>query len=187
MCTHITRHQFEWSSSKIRWKAMMDHCVGRTCQYDGSSGMLRWEADMLLALTMKQLAWVARLSRQEACLLLTSTYLRSPSYWHVCLHNGPSLAFHRILAAGTIQIDVVCVGCTWWSLGHIMQWCMIGSIVARGSVGTWWSWGWWVWKRTVNKDWHQGYIFNWNISCDFAMQHWSWCASCCNSIIYRVF
>src|SRR5882724_92040 len=29
-------------------------------------------------------------SRQEACVLPTPTFLRSPSHWHVCRHNGPS-------------------------------------------------------------------------------------------------
>src|SRR5882724_12489706 len=29
-------------------------------------------------------------SRQEALLLPTPTFLRNPSYWHVCPHDGPS-------------------------------------------------------------------------------------------------
>src|SRR5882724_4687198 len=37
-------------------------------------------------------ASTATLSRQEACLLPTSTYPRSPSCWHVCLHDGASWA-----------------------------------------------------------------------------------------------
>src|SRR5882724_5513681 len=61
--------------TKVQRKARMVHHGGRCANTMGSSGMLGWEADMLLALTMWWwLGWhhMASCGRQM-CLLLIST------------------------------------------------------------------------------------------------------------------
>src|SRR5882724_5881225 len=63
--------------AKIRRKARMVHCGGRHANAMGSSGMLGWEADMLLTLTMRWwLGWLHTAScGRQMCLLWMSALL----------------------------------------------------------------------------------------------------------------
>jgi len=66
-------------------------------------------------------ASTATLSRQEAGLLPTSTYPRSPSCWHVCLHDGPSWPSSGSWQLGPFDSMNMCEGCTQRSLGCTMM------------------------------------------------------------------
>src|SRR5882724_6898035 len=66
-------------------------------------------------------ASTATLSRKEAGLLPTSTYPRSPSCWHVCLHDGPSWPSSGSWQLGPFDL-MMCVRDAHSGLWDALQW-----------------------------------------------------------------
>src|SRR5882724_42768 len=74
-------------------------------------------------------ASTATLSRQEACLLPTLTYPRSPSCWHVCLHDGPSWPSSR--SWQLVPFDsMTCVRDVHGSHWDVLRWQVLGKHTA---------------------------------------------------------
>src|SRR5882724_2514851 len=99
-------------------------------------------------------ASTAASSRPEACLLLTLTYLRSPSCGHVCLHDGPSWPSIRAWQLGPFEL----MSCAWEV--HGSHWDMLhGDVCWKHPVAK--RMGrhlTWAKLRMVDVEWKQGTV-----------------------------